>query len=164
MRGVLIAAGLFVSGCATGADVAPTPIPPDFSAPQPVAGYDWFFNATDGGASLAFGLAESDDVRIALSCETGSGRLSLMRDIAAEAAPEIVLESGGETERFPGRSEPSLLSDGQIVTAESPTGLPVFQRFRRLGWLAVWQDGRREPLAPHPGSAANIERFFAVCG
>ena len=46
MRRLLIAAGLFVSGCAAGVDVAPTPIPPAFSAPQPVAGYDWFFNAT----------------------------------------------------------------------------------------------------------------------
>ena len=164
MRAVLIAAGLLVTGCTAGAEVAPTPIPPDFAAPQPVAAYDWFFHRNEAGASLAYGLAESDDVRIALSCDAGSGRLSLMRDIEAEATPEILIESGGDTERFPARSEPSILSGGQIVTAEADADLPVFQRFRRLGWLAVWQDGRREALAPHPGSAQNVERFFAACG
>jgi len=30
--------------------------------------------------------------------------------------------------------------------------------------MAQWRNGEREAYAPHPDSAANIERFFAFCG
>jgi hypothetical protein len=56
------------------------------------------------------------------------------------------------------------LHDGVLLTAEAAAGAPVFQRFRRLGWMALWQDGEREAYAPHPESEPNIERFFAFCG
>lgn len=158
MRAGLIALLVLpAAACAT----APTP---DVGAPAPVENFDWFLHADDARASLAYGLAESDYVGIALSCDRGSGRLELMRDIPAGARPEIIVESGGETERFPAASEPSLLTGGQIVTAETDADLPVFERFRRLGWLAVWQDGRRATYVPHPASAGNVERFFAACG
>lgn len=158
MRAGLIALLVLpAAACAT----APTP---DLGAPAPMENFDWFFHEDGARASLAYGLAESDYVGIALSCDRGSGRLELMRDIPAEARPEIIVESGGDTERFAAASEPSLLTGGQIVTARARTDLPVFQRFRRLGWLAVWQDGRRETYAPHPASAGRIERFFAACG
>lgn len=160
------ASGLAACGGGAALDAAPgpTPGPLDFPAPAPVEGYDWHLNRHAGQSSLAFGLAESDDVRIVLTCDDGSGRVELFRDVETDQPAEIHLEAGGETERFPAASEPSLLSGGQILTADAPLSRPVFQRFRSLRWLTAWQGGVREDYAPHPESSANIDAFFAACG
>ena len=134
------------------------------STPAPVAGYDWFYHLDSGEARLVYGLAESDDLRLGLDCRRGSGRLLLSAIGGPDAKPEIHVEAGGETERFPARSEPSELHDGVLLTAEAAADAPVFQRFRRVGWMALWQDGERQTFAPHPGSRPNIEQFFTVCG
>ena len=151
------------SACATAAPEASGGIASSES-PAPVEGYDWFFHSDAAAARLAYGLAESDDLRLGLDCDRGSGRLTLSGTALSGAKPEFHIESGGETERFPARAEPSPLHDGVFLSGEAPAHAPVFQRFRRVGWLALWQDGRREAYAPHPGSAPHIERFFAFCG
>ncbi|MDQ8027569.1 MAG: hypothetical protein REJ23_02500 [Brevundimonas sp.] len=133
-------------------------------APAPVEGYDWFFHQDGDGALLAYGLEESDDLRIGMECRKSTGRLALSTLAPEGAAAEIHLESGGDTERYPALSEPSELNDGLFLTAEAKAGDPVFQRFRRLGWLALWQGEERHAYAPQPGSGDRVERFFAFCG
>ncbi|MDI1325429.1 MAG: hypothetical protein PSV23_01385 [Brevundimonas sp.] len=154
---------LTASACATAAPDA-SALAASSGSPAPVEGYDWFFQADDDVARLAYGLAESDDLRLGLDCRRASGRLSLGGVASDTARPEFHIESGGETGRFPARTEPSQLHDGVLLSAEAPANAPVFQRFRRVGWLALWQDGARQAYAPHPASAPNIERFFAFCG
>ena len=134
------------------------------AAPQPVEGYDWFYHVDGDDARLAYGLAESDDLRLGMDCRRGSGRLALNAPSQDEGAKDIHIESGGDTERFPAQSEPSQLHDGVFLTAPAEAGAPVFRRFRQVGWLAVWQGETREAYAPHPASRDNIERFFAFCG
>ena len=47
----------------------------------------------------------------------------------------------------------------------SPRHTGTMESFlRRVGWIAQWIDGTREVYAPHPGSEAGVERFFAMCG
>lgn len=159
----LVALALTASACATAAPDAPAGTVSSGS-PAPVEGYDWFLHTDDDAARLAYGLAESDDLRLGLDCARASGRLSLSGVAGATAKPEFHLESGGETERFPARSEPSELHDGVFLSADAAADAPVFQRFRRVGWLAVWEDDVRQAYAPHPASVPNIERFFAFCG
>lgn len=156
----LLALTATLAACAT----APSPVAPPVAGPAPIEGYDWIFHEDDGEARLAYGVAESDDVRVALDCRRGSGRLALTALAEPDAEPTILIESGGETERFAAASEEDLLHDGLILTAMAAADAPVFQRFRRTGWLALWQAGGREAYAPHPGSADRIERFFAFCG
>lgn len=166
MRAAAVAAlGLLAAACAS-ADGEPTPIEvrPVEGAPSPIAGRDWHLNQYDGESSLAYGVAESDDVSISLACADGSGRVSLFRDAPEDAPREFHLEAGGDTARFTAESEPSMLSDGQILSAEAAAGEPVFRRFRSVGWLAVWTGDDREAYAPQPGSTGNVERFFAACG
>lgn len=160
---VLTVLAVTASACATAAPDAPAGTALSGS-PAPVEGYDWFFHNDDAGARLAYGVAESDDLRLGLDCDRDSGRLTLSGNAPIGAKPEFHIESGGETERFPARAEPAQLNDGMFLSGEASAAAPVFQRFRRLGWLALWQDGKREAYAPHPGSAPNIERFFAFCG
>lgn len=141
----------------------PEPVPPQ-PGPGPVEGYDWILHEDGGDARLAYGLAESDDVRIAFDCRRGEGRLTMVALAPADAEPVILLESGGETGRFAASPEADLIHDGLILSAAADPDEPVLQRFRRLAWLARWQGGQREVYVPHPGSADRVERFFAFCG
>ncbi|MFN3815093.1 hypothetical protein [Brevundimonas sp.] len=146
---------------------APKPEPyarTESPAPTPIAGYDWHFNRHADGSALAYGVAESDDVRLSLHCETGTPGLMLYKDVEDGVEPVIHLESGGETERFPAESQPSMLSDGVLLAATADPSHPVFQRFRRVGWIASWVGDRREAYAAHAGSEAAVERFFSACG
>lgn len=161
---LLALSGLAMSAaaCATIEPVDPAPVVT--AAPAPVAGYDWFFHVDDANARLAYGLAESDDLKLGFDCQRGTGRLEMVAIAAKGAKPEVYIESGGDTGRFPAMSEPSQLHDGVFLSARASTSEPVFQRFRRIGWLAQWRDGEREPYAAQPGTTPDIERFFAFCG
>ena len=150
-----------VAGCAS---VEPaTPMIATASAPQPVAGYDWFYHAGADVASLAYGLKDSDDLKLGLECSRGAGKLELSA-LTASGNREIYLESGGDTERFAAQGEPSQLHDGDFLIAKTKADVPVLQRFRRVGWLAQWQGERRDIYVAHAASVANIERFFTFCG
>lgn len=162
---VLALVAVTVSACATARPALPVATDTASSgSPVPVPDYDWFFSGDETSARLAYGLDESDDLRLGLDCDRGSGRLALSGNGATGDKAEFHIEAGGETERFAATSEPSELHDGVFLSAGAPANAPVFQRFRRIGWLALWQDGKREAYAPHPASVPNIERFFAFCG
>ena len=120
-----------LSACATN-----TPAPINVAAgpaPAPMPGYDWFLNRDGPEAILAYGVANSDEVKLHLRCQAGSGALELT---AASEKPgrEIHLESGGDTERYPAASEPAGVHDGELLTAQATTKDAVFQRFRRGLW------------------------------
>lgn len=159
-----LAALSLTAACATvEKPAAPAPIAAaEPSAPQPIAGYDWHLNTSDGAAQLAFGVAESDDLKLGFHCDAGSGRLD-MTAIAPSGTRTILLESGGDTERFPATAEPSEVGEGDLLTASTDTDAPVFKRFRQLGWIALWTGDQRETLVPHPGSENRVDRFFALC-
>ena len=91
-------------------------------------------------------------------------RWTATRAQAGWPRPEIHLESGGDTARIRAASEPSIIHDGVFLTADAAADEPVFLRFRRLGWIALWRGDEREPLAAHPQTLPQIERFFAFCG
>lgn len=155
------AATAALAACST---TAPAPVATASSgSPMPVAGLDWHLTVDEPEAKLAFGIEESDELKLGLTCERGSGRLEInaMRPVGVR---ELYLESGGETERFAARAEPSGLHEGVFLSAQARTTHPVFQRFRKVGWLADLHGGQRETYAPHAASAPQIEQFFAFCG
>jgi len=155
----LLAATASLAACAT----APSATP-GRAAPVPIDGYDWILHRDGDDARLSYGVAESDDVRLALDCARGAGSVALTVLAGPDAAPEIVLESGGETESFIANSEEDLLHDGLILTAEADADSPIFQRFRRTGWLAARRGGTLEVYATHPGSGERVDGFFDFCG
>lgn len=154
-------AAMGASACAT----APAPPPSGTSGPPPpVANYDWSFGAEGGRGGLVFGLQESDDVWIVMNCRQSSGRLDL--SVASPTASrEVVLMAGAETGRFPARAESSEIDEGYFLEAQAPSSAPVFQAFRREGWMRLGVSGAHAaPMVPHPASQSSIERFFAYCG
>lgn len=156
----LMLAGL-VSACAAGGPS--TPAMTATAAPAPTPGYDWHFTPSADSVYLAYGVENSDDLKIGLHRSPGSGKIELSAP-APTGSRVIQLESGGEMERFSAKGEASELHGGDFLTADTAAREPVFQRFRRLGWLAQWSEGRRETYAAHPGSESGVERFFADCG
>lgn len=152
-----------LAACATNAPTPAENLAAAGAAPAPMPGYDWFLNRDGQEAILAYGVANSDEVKLHLRCQAGSGALELT---AASEKPgrEIYLESGGDTERYAAASEPAGVHDGELLTAQAMTKDPVFQRFRRLGWIASWSDDERHMYAAHPPAKTGIEQFFAVCG
>ena len=152
-----------LAACATNTPAPTANVAAAGSAPAPMPGYDWFLNRDGPEAILAYGVANSDEVKLHLRCQVGSGALELT---AASEKPgrEIHLESGGDTERYSAASEPAGVHDGELLTAQAKTKDPVFQRFRRLGWIASWSDEERHVYAAHPVAKAGIEQFFTVCG
>lgn len=122
------------------------------------------FGTGEGRAGLAYGLKESDDVWFGLSCQRGTGRLELSRPVDHRHPLTISVEAGGETGRYPARSEPSEVHEGVFLMAEASTRDPVFQQFRQTGWMTVGEPNDRHAMVPQPASRPNIERFFAFCG
>lgn len=159
---LIVAVAGLATACSTTREAAPVTMASSGS-PAPVAGYDWFFHPEATEAKLVYGVETSDDQRLGLTCDKGSGRLEITAN-APHGVREIHLESGGETERFRAEGEPSELTDGDFLTAQAATTTPVFLRFRRVGWLAQWEGQKRETYVPHPAASPDIERFFAFCG
>ena len=131
-------------------------------APAPTPNYDWHFDQEPQEASLAYGVANSDEVKLQLRCETGSGALDLAA-MLEKPSRQLLLESGGDTEHYPAASEDAGITEGHYAQANAKTKDPVFQRFRRLGWIAVWEGDTRRTYTAHPESRADIERFFVAC-
>jgi hypothetical protein len=151
-----------LAACATpGRAPVSTPMA-DAGAPTPLPNYDWHLSLEPQEAGLAYGVANSDEVKLQLRCATGSGALDLAA-LLDKPARQLHLESGGDTEHYPAMSEDAGITDGAYAEARAKTRDPVFQRFRRLGWIAVWDGETRRTYAAHPQSLADIERFFVAC-
>lgn len=154
-------AALGLAACST--TTVPT-VPPAFSgAPLPIAGYDWHLNGDPDEISLSYGMAETDDVPLDLSCQAGGQALTLLLNIEKGQPQRIQLESGGETETYRATAELSPLSDSVDLTALAPMSDPVFKRFRQVGWLAVHMGDERRPLVATTAARPQVEKFFELC-
>ena len=158
----LALAALTLSACAP--TVATNLVAASSGAPVPTAGYDWHLNEDAEEASLSYGMAETDDVPLDLSCQPGSGALQILQTVAEGHPKVIALESGGDTETYSAKAEPSAMHDGLDLTAIARTSDPIFLRFRKLGWLATYGPDYRTPLVAQRGSDQQIDRFFTLCG
>lgn len=173
MRSVLVAlpAAAALAACATRPEAEPTTaMDPVVSTPSPVAGLDWrwslipndLLSPSAGTPRLAYGAPQSGDLVLAIDCRRGDDKFDLLALSDAEGPDEILLESGGDTERYPAEAE--SFQEGRTLRASADRGDPVFKRFHDTGWMAIWFDGRREMMAAHPEGRTHIARFFADCG
>ena len=159
----LAVAGLAATACSTTTPAPPSENAAPSGAPQPIPGYDWFLSTDGSQAKLAYGAERSDDLKLSLECTSGTGLFDLTASAADGAAPEIHLESGGDTEGYSAQAEPAVVHDGLVLTTQARSDTPVFQRFRRVGWMAAWHGDIRETYVPQPASVGRIEQFFALC-
>jgi len=158
----VILASAALSACATQRDghSAPSPAPPG-----PAPGLDWIFHAEEDSAELMYGTPESDDLHLGLECRGGGDPVIGLTRVAPEgAAAEIVLQSGGQTQRYAANSEPDDLGGGVILTSRlARKSDPVIQALKTTGWLTILQDGPDEHLIPQHNTTA-VADFFQWCG
>ena len=94
----LIPSLMAVSALAACATHTPAPDPSAAMAaaqgePIATAGLDWFMNRDGREVSLAYGVANSDEVKLHLLCQAGSGALEITRPISASSSPAAILSS-----------------------------------------------------------------------
>jgi hypothetical protein len=152
-----------LAACATPHPGAAPRLTSEAAGPALVSDLDWHLHQEPPENSLTYGLADSDEVKLKLFCRTASGVLDLAA-VLDKPTSRLRLESGGDMETYAAMSEPAGIIPGHYAEAQAKAKDPVFQRFRRLGWIAVWEGDERRTYAAHPSSRTGIERFFAACG
>ena len=149
---MLLAAGAVLSGC--GHD-------------RPSAGlgsaYGLYFNDQGGSASLAYGLANSDDVALMLQCEKGRGAVDVSDIVRAQPAPRLVLTSDGRTTQVAVKVAPGESDGPRILSGKAPLDAPALAAFRRSGRIEVANGNVRYGLKASDAERAGVERFFKAC-
>jgi hypothetical protein len=159
---ILAGAALLIAVLA-GCMAQQAPAPPGQAARLPSEG---FFFAQDGGeAKLAYGRANSDDVRLMLTCQAGK-RLVEITDAGhgeARKGDVLILTSGKTRSVLAANVEINDESGGKLAIARADPALPALEGFRRSGALAVKLGSREYALSATVGEQAAIARFFSVC-
>jgi len=155
---------------------------------------NWTLVADDRGASLVYGGSEgSDDVRVSLSCDSGSRRLSVAFPIDRRVAvrlgddgewidangrrapwpAEVGIEAGAAGQAFEASLRDYELNEGSWAEAEAPTA-DVRELLTSAGaarealsfYVAsqAWAEPLYEKVTPPPVPGADLDALLAVCG
>ena len=157
--GALVVAGVVLAGCA---EQRP-PTPSGQAARPPNAGF--FFNQDGDEARLAYGRANSDDVRLMLRCQAGQRQVEITDAAHGDArqGDSLVLIGGQARSALPAKVETNDESGGKLATAHADSALPALDGFRRTGAIAVKLGAREYTLSATAGERADIARFFSAC-
>lgn len=127
------------------------------SASQPAAdGMGWHLSHEGSMAKLAYGLPNSDQLALMMTCEPGRPTATVYGDVQPDS-PRLVHASSGPAEIDP-------LGGGLLDETRIPTADPVLRRLVRTGTLAVDGDGGRFELTATSKERRLIGEFFAWCG
>jgi hypothetical protein len=158
---ILAAGALFavLAGCVAQSGAAA----PGGPARLPDEGF--FFDQDGDEAKLAYGRANSDDVRLMLRCEAGKRRIEITDavDDAAKTGDRLVLASGKARSALPASVEPNAETGGKLAIAHADPALPALDGFRRSGAITVRLGPREYALSATARERPAIARFFSVC-
>ena len=124
-------------------------------------GYGLYYNDAGQTASLAYGVANSDNVALMLECAKGSGRVQVSDAARAGPAPQIVLTSAGAKSTLAARVETA--EGPAILVADAGLAAPALDGFRRTGRIDVAYGDVRYGVAADGAERARVARFFAAC-
>jgi hypothetical protein len=166
-RAAILAGGAaLVAGAAALAGCVEQKSPPAPDRPAQLSpGEGFFLNRDDDRVSLAYGRANSDDVRLMLACQAGRKEVEITdaghRD--AHAGQMLVLTSGKVQSALPTTVAADAESGGNLAVARAGTGLRALDGFRRSGALSVKLGAREYALSASESEKALIARFFSAC-
>jgi hypothetical protein len=152
IRGVIVAVCL--AGCAS-------------SEPRPTAPAEpamrWSLSEVEGeGVKLAFGVPQTDDAPVILTCQPGSDRvrISLSGPDQVIVKPQIVMHSGSATSRIAARqfADEGLGSRAEGLTTVRDPALVGFAASGRLSLEIAGHSGRTP--TDDPGL---VRRFIKSC-
>lgn len=140
----------------------------------------WSLDIGGGTAFLTYAIPESDDLGIALSCETGSRTVTLSAsfgqrlaarlegerwvDAAGRPAPwavPVTVISGPLTRTLPGEGQADDLNDGTAVSVEVAVDAPVMAAFAASGRIALGALG--QTVNNPPARPEMARRFVSAC-
>ena len=142
----------------------------------------WTLSLEGEAAYLVYGVPDSDDGRIALSCRKGSGRVTVMAPVThrvesrldpsgrwldARERPSpwpvaVSLRSGSARAELRGQAQPDEMNGGSTVEATLAAGSPVLLAFSRSGRLSLTAYG--ETVDEPPAPAGRASAFLKACG
>lgn len=125
-------------------------------APPAPDGMGWHLSHEGSMAKLAYGLANSDQLALMMTCEPGRPTAMVYGDVQP-ASPRLVHASTGPAEIDP-------LGGGLLDEARIPTTDPILRRLARTGTLAVDGDAGRFELTATARERRLIGAFFTWCG
>jgi hypothetical protein len=126
----------------------------DVQAAQGVMG--WRLSHEGDMAKLAYGVENSDQLALMMTCEPGRAEAVVYGDVQP-ATPRLIRASMTETAIDPLDGE---LADETRIALDDPT----LRDLVRKGTLAVQGDAGRFQLTATPQDRAQIDAFFAYCG
>lgn len=122
----------------------------------------WNLHVAGTQAKLAYGQPNSDLVGLMMSCEQGSGAVTVSGDVPADK-PMLVLASGASKLSLSGQAEPDPYSGGMFMEASAPADSPALRRFARTGEMRLVRTMADQDLQAPEAAKGDIRRFFAHC-
>lgn len=149
----LLLSGLALSAlwaCSRGENGGDRQMPPDRPS--------WVTVVEDGGARLAFGMPNSDEVALTLGCKPHAGRLTVTGPLEPGSS-KLVLVSDGARAEITGPARPDPESGLNMITGAAGPRDAAFAAFARTGRLAR-ADPSGTTALPALGRAQGMVRAF----
>lgn len=118
-------------------------------------GMGWHLSQEGAMAKLAYGVANSDQLALMVTCEPGQGQAVVYGDVQP-ASPRLIQTRGGEIAIDPLNGD--LADEGRIALSD-----PVMRDLASRGRLRVEGDAGRFQLNATPAERGLIQRFFTYC-
>ncbi|RZJ27703.1 MAG: hypothetical protein EON85_10640 [Brevundimonas sp.] len=119
-------------------------------------GMGWHLSNEGAMAKLAYGVENSDQLALMMTCEPGRAQAVIYGDVQP-ASPRLTRASMGEAAIDP-------LGGGLEDEASISLRDPTMRTMARTGRLTVEGEAGRFQLAATPAERVLIDRFFAYCG
>lgn len=116
----------------------------------------WHLSHEGALAKLAYGVENSDQLALMMTCEPGRTQATVYGDVQP-VTPRLIHASMNEAAIDPLDGE---LTDETRISLNDPT----LRDLARKGTLAVEGDAGRFELTATPKDRAQIDAFFAYCG
>ncbi|MDI6625799.1 MAG: hypothetical protein QME55_13800 [Brevundimonas sp.] len=116
----------------------------------------WHLSHEGAMAKLAYGVANSDQLALMMTCEPGQSQAVVYGDVQP-ASPRLVKASMESAAIDP-------LGGGLADEARIPLRAPALQKLARSGKLAVEGEAGHFELTADDKEQRLVERFFAYCG
>jgi len=127
------------------------------AAPEgPAPAMGWHLSHEGAMAKLAYGVANSDQLALMMTCEPGQAQAVVYGDVTP-SSPRLVRASTGPVAIDP-------LGGGLADEARLPLGDPALTALARKGTLAVEGEAGHFELTADSDERRLIRSFFAYCG
>ena len=125
------------------------------AAPTPMA-MGWHLSHEGSMAKLAYGVANSDQLALMMTCEPGKTQAVVYGDVQP-ASPRLIKASMNDAAIDP-------LSGGLADEARISLDAPVLQKLAHSGKLVVEGDAGHFELTAKGDERRLVRQFFAYCG